>query len=126
MPTILVDAPLAATTLGLGYWNGGVLATGQERAPAAATVDVGPGSVEYPQVGVSLVPGRSTAPVNTKGESGLLLRMMKYQVNMASLIRDGRSGGCAIGVNLGFRLVRGDSFTERLLDFGRKVREALG
>ena len=43
---------------------------------------------------------------------------------MASFIRDGKSGGCAMGTapeNLGFRLVLDDNFMARLRDFGRKV-----
>jgi formylglycine-generating enzyme required for sulfatase activity len=48
----------------------------------------------------------------------------RHRSYMASFIRDGRSGGCAMGTvpeNLGFRLVLDDSFMARLRDFGRKV-----
>jgi len=53
----------------------------------------------------------------------------RHRSYMAAFIRDGKSGGCAVGAapeNLGFRLVLDESLAARLRDFGRKVGEVLG
>ena len=53
----------------------------------------------------------------------------RHRTYMASFIRDGRNGGCAMGAtpeNLGFRLLLDDGPMARLRDFGRKIGTVLG
>jgi formylglycine-generating enzyme required for sulfatase activity len=48
----------------------------------------------------------------------------RHRSYMAAFIRNGRSGGCAVGAvpeNLGFRLVLDDGLVARLRDFGRRI-----
>ena len=101
MPINLIDvlgaaaavAAIPMAALGLGGWSAGNSA-GSHVVPVALTVEVGPGSFDYPLPGEFLVPGRSAAPVKARVEFDRPLRMMKYQVSFDDYQRCVDAGGC--------------------------------
>ena len=99
MPLDLVDAlggavaliAIPAAALGFGGWNGGGT---QSAVPAAATVEIAPGSFEYPLPGEFLAAGRPGAPMKARIEFDRPIRMMKYQVSYGDYRRCVDAGRC--------------------------------
>src|SRR5688572_27416800 len=91
MPLDLVDAlggavaliAIPAAALGFGGCNGGGT---QSAVPAAATVEIAPGSFEYPLPGEFLAASRPGAPMKARIEFDRPIRMMKYAWLSLSLV----------------------------------------